>query len=344
MFASHRDACILAKYSNHLVEILDGWYLKNGLHNTVIAYRALNQANYHFAATVQRFVQKHDPVYVMCFDVTGFFDNIRHDILKQRLKRILDVTELPTDWFKVLRTVTHYRRVCRSDIKAHNVFGLRMVSGNNRTPIATLKEIRDAGIPIHKNFTPVGVPQGTPISASLSNLYLMDFDLKVKAQADIDGALYQRYSDDVVIVCNPDQAPMFEKLVTDLLREEGLEIKDLKTERCHLAGEDRKSFQYLGYQLGYMEAKVRPASLSKQWRTTRRAIRKAERQGLLRIISGKADKIFTRKLRSRFTHVGMRNFIAYLARSSTELNSRAIRHQAKRLKKYATDRIADLNS
>ena len=41
MFASHRDACILSKYSADLVARLDCWYAANGLDDTVIAYRSL---------------------------------------------------------------------------------------------------------------------------------------------------------------------------------------------------------------------------------------------------------------------------------------------------------------
>ena len=49
MFASHRDACILSKYSADLVGRLDQWYAANNLDDTVIAYRSLGRSNYHFA-------------------------------------------------------------------------------------------------------------------------------------------------------------------------------------------------------------------------------------------------------------------------------------------------------
>ena len=121
---------------------------------------------------------------------------------------------------------------------------------------------------------------------------------------------------------------------------EALEVQEAKTERCALAGAQRNTFQYLGYHLGYVDAQVRPGSISKQWRSTKRAIQKAEREGKALIDAGKADQIYTRTLRSRFTHVGVRNFISYTGRSANELGSKQMKTQAKRLHRYAL-RIID---
>ena len=48
MHASHRDACILSKYSHELTGRLDSWYVASSLHEAVIAYRSLSKSNYHF--------------------------------------------------------------------------------------------------------------------------------------------------------------------------------------------------------------------------------------------------------------------------------------------------------
>jgi hypothetical protein len=91
MYASHRDACILSCYSNKLVGMLDGWYAQSALNECVVAYRSLSKSNYHFAEQVQRYVQSQNAVTAMCFDVSGFFDNLRHNQLKERLRWILIV-------------------------------------------------------------------------------------------------------------------------------------------------------------------------------------------------------------------------------------------------------------
>jgi RNA-directed DNA polymerase len=108
MYASHRDACILARYSAELTRRLDEYYEQVGLSENVIAYRKLGRSNYDFAADAYRFAQNQAPCVVLCFDITGFFDHLNHRILKDRLKRILDVSELPTDWYRVFRHVTHH--------------------------------------------------------------------------------------------------------------------------------------------------------------------------------------------------------------------------------------------
>jgi len=172
MFASHRDASILAKYSADIVQRLDVWYADVGLEHTVIAYRSLGKSNYHFASVVQEYVRAHDPVTVLCFDVTGFFDNISHQKLKKRLKWLLQLDELPDDWLKVFRSVTKYRRVEQIDLKANSVFAGRMLQKRVRAPIATMEELVASGVKIHKNQNAYGIPQGTPISASMSNLYM----------------------------------------------------------------------------------------------------------------------------------------------------------------------------
>ena len=340
MHASHRDACILSKYSHELTGRLDAWYAANELHEAVIAYRSLRKSNYHFASTAQAYVRDHDSVEAMCFDVTGFFDNIDHKRLKQRLKWLLAVDELPDDWHRVLRSVTRYSHVRKADLKAHPVFGLRLKQRRADRPIATVKELKAAGIPIQTNGTGIGVPQGTPISASLSNLYMADFDLAMKALADHHGALYQRYSDDILIICAPEYADQLAAAVADALTNEALQLQNDKTIRQRFNGDERDNFQYLGFQLGLGPALVRPGSLSRQWRSAKRAIRRSERKAERLAKAGQKDKIYTSKLRGRLTHVGLRNFLAYADRSSDELQSQSINRQVKALRKFALRGLA----
>ena len=340
MHASHRDACILAKYSHELTGKLDAWYAANGLNEAVIAYRSLGQSNYHFAATAQAYVREHQSVEAMCFDVTGFFDNIDHKRLKRRLKWLLGVDELADDWHRVLRAVTRYSHIRKSDLKAHPVFGQRLKQRGADRPLATVKELKATGIPIDVNATGIGVPQGTPISASLSNLYLADFDLAIKALADQHGALYQRYSDDILIICESQYADQLADAVADALTNEALDLHADKTVRLQFTGDERDNFQYLGYQLGLGPALVRPGSLSRQWRAAKRAIRRSERKAERLAKSGQKDKIYTSKLRGRLTHVGGRNFLAYTDRSSDELQSPAIKGQVKALRKFIMQGLA----
>lgn len=342
MFASHRDACILSKYSADLVLKLDSWYALNGLDETVIAYRSLGLSNYHFAKRVENFVRSQPSLTVMCFDVTGFFDNLDHKRLKSQLKWILGCDELDADWFAVLRAITRYHFIHLDELKKHSHLAKRLEE-RKRHPLTTIAEVKSLGIPIEKNSKTVGIPQGTPISASFSNLYMTAFDLEMEAEAVKRGALYQRYSDDILVACPPTRANVLKGLVEEKLVEHGLELQSAKTVIVTLhAPASTHTFQYLGYQLGYVDARLRLKSLSRQWRTAKRAIKKTERVGLAAIRAGMAKQIFTRKLHMRFTSVGGRNFLAYADRSADTLNSPAIRKQSKRLRRFMHLELARL--
>lgn len=343
MYASHRDACVLSFYSYRLSKLLDKWYLQKGLHDSIVAYRSLGKGNYDFARRVQDYVQSHENITVLCFDVTGFFDNLDHEMLKQRLKLILRVDDLPEDWFKVYRHVTKYRYVNLSDLRANDVIKKRLDS-RKRIPIASIPELKAANIIVRKHDQAKGIPQGTPISAMFSNLYMIDFDLEMLAETVKRNGLYQRYSDDILIACPPTKADELEKLVKDRLNLNGLELQNKKTERKTFSGQQSLSFQYLGYQLGQGEALIRPGSLSRQWRTARRAIAKAERAGAKAIADGKASKVFTRKLHNRFNNTLNRNFISYANRSGDKLASNAIKRQLKRMRKHIIAEMTRLKS
>lgn len=339
MFASHRDSCILSRYSADLVAILDSWYAAKGLDDTVIAYRTLGKSNYHFAKRVEDFVRSHPSLTVMCFDVTGFFDNLDHKCLKARLKAALGCDELAADWFAVFKAVTQYRYVHLEELKKHDALAERL-KARKRHPLATIEEVKGLGVPIKKNPNAKGIPQGTPISAVLSNLYMAVFDEEMDAEARKRGALYQRYSDDILIACPTTRWKVLHALVDEKLGEHGLELQGDKTDIKHLHGGSSLTFQYLGYQLGHIDARLRLKSLSRQWRTAKRALRKAERTGLRAIALGTSKQIYTRKLHIRFTGAGRRNFLSYTQRSAETLESTAIRKQARRLRKFVHAELA----
>ncbi|AGH50196.1 Reverse transcriptase [Sphingomonas sp. MM-1] len=341
MFASHRDACILSKYSAELVALLDRWYRDNSLDETVIAYRSLGLSNYHFARRVQDYVRSQPSLTVMCFDVTGFFDNLDHGRLKERLRWILGGGEIPGDWYAILKAITCYHYVNLDDLKKHDHLAQR-IKERGHHPLATIGQIKALGVPINKNPNKVGIPQGTPISASFSNLYMTALDMELAVEATKRGALYQRYSDDILIACHPTSANTLEKLVEDRLLAWGLALQKAKTERVTLAGASTLTFQYLGYQLGHVEAKLRLKSLSRQWRTVKRALKKTERVGSSAVAAGKAKQIYTRKLNVRFTDAGPRNFLAYADRSADTLESGSLRKQVKRLRRHVQGEIARL--
>lgn len=339
MYASHRDACILAEYSDKIVQRLEKIYLTEGLAESVVAYRPLGKSNYHFAKAAEDYVKSKTHVSIICFDVSGFFDNLDHVRLKNGLRHLLQNKSLPADWYVVFRYVTKFKYVKLDDLKKNDTLKTRI---NKRIhPIATILEIKNLGIEIHGNPQKCGIPQGTPISASLSNLYLLEFDRKMHDQVTIRGAFYQRYCDDIIVACNPEDSQYFETLVTQLILSECLTIQPTKTDRKTLSGQLALNFQYLGYQLGHGDALIRPGAMSRQWRTARRAVSKAESAGKRAMAAGSAKKVFLKKIHNRYSVRG-RNFFGYAYRSEQEFNSPAIKQQLRRLRKFIAAEMARL--
>lgn len=342
MFASHRDACILSKYSFELSQLLDQHYLKSGLDKHVIAYRKLGRANYNFSADAYRFAKSKGKCVVLCYDITGFFDNLDHSILKSRLKRLLNVDELSSDWYPVFRHVTNYNKVKKGDLMANPEFGPRM-KGNSQEPIATISEVIAAGIEISPNPNKYGIPQGTPISSALSNLYMLDVDQVMMEACNKVGGLYQRYSDDILVICPPEHETVIANELKAAVTAHKLQIKDEKTERADFELGSKDVFQYLGFNVAQDGAFIRPASLGRQWRKAKRSIRITKKIGEQAIAEGRATKVFTKKLRKRFQPVGTKNFSKYARRAADAFGSKQIVRQVSRLERMVDRAIRDMS-
>ena len=342
MYASHRDACILSKFASDLTRKLNKFYDREGLTTNVIGYRQLGKANYDFSADAYRFAKAHSPCVVLCFDITGFFDHLDHRLLKERLKRLLGVAELPRDWFAVFRHVTRFHNVSRASLAAHPEFGLRLKS-KKPEPVATIREIKAAGIEITPNRNVFGIPQGTPISSAFSNLYMVDVDRDIGALCNAQGALYQRYSDDILVICGIEQEKAIRDALLAAVERHKLEIKVEKTERAMFDAANPADFQYLGFNVTPSGATIRPSSLGRQWRKLKYSIAKTRKIGEAAIAEGRSDKVFAKRLRRRFSPVGVRNFSAYARRAANAFGSRKITRQVTRLERSADEAIRDLN-
>lgn len=343
MYASHRDACILSKYAWELSSKLDAYYRQSDLDRHVIAYRKLGKSNYHFSADALRFARARPHSVVLCYDISGFFDHLDHRILKDRLKHILKTPELARDWFSVFRHVTRFSVVAKDALAAHPRFGPEL-SIRSREPIATISQIIAEAIPIKTNPNKYGIPQGTPISSVFSNLYMLEVDLRMVEVCRRRGALYQRYSDDILIICNVGDEALIKSAFALQLKEHRLEINDDKSERMVFAPRSTETFQYLGFNISTDGAVIRPGSLARQWRKARRSIARTKKVGTAAVASGDASKIYTKKLRRRFYPVGARNFSSYARRSAKVFGSKKIVRQVLRLERMIDKELRDLEA
>lgn len=226
-----------------------------------------------------------------------------------------------------------------------------------------MEELKANGIKFHLNPEVAagrrrGIPQGTPISAAASNLYMIEFDAAARAFCDGIGALYRRYSDDILVICEPAHAEAAEEKILDLIKSEKLEISLHKTERAEfnlastaLGG---KSAQYLGFSLHASGPALRASSLARQWRKMRKAMHRTYKIAARNIASGKSTKAHTKRLYRRFAHLKVRNdeglrivrnFSSYARRSAAAFGAdEKITQQIRRFERAALREIEKLKS
>ena len=347
-YASHRDACIYSYYSYQLANYLDDFYRDTGLYDNVIAYRKLGKNNADFANEVFKYANCNSPVYILAFDIKEFFDNLDHEQLKKRLNHVLNTDSLSNDWYAVFKNVTRYHYVELEDIQNHPRFSDSLKSTEIRL-IATIRELKENGINIHSHLEK-GIPQGTPISAVLSNLYMIDFDMAMKSYCDQLGGFYRRYSDDILVICKSDFCSEVEEKVKTLVEQDKLSLNTSKTEITEFDSTapmdpTKKSAQYLGFVLYPDGLAIRPSTISRHKRKLQRSIKRASKKAKSEFKAGRSEKIFTKSLYRRFTPVNTRNFYSYGKRCAVAFESNhRIKKQMKKMSRAAQKKLTNLKT
>jgi retron-type reverse transcriptase len=193
------------------------------------------------------------------FDIKSFFDNLNHKLIKDSWKRLLNYEELPDDHYNVFRNITKFSYVDIYDL--FDEFKNELIARKNgnacKVAVQKLKFMRDKDIIAFCNtkdfnnrirskgliksnkkiknevglleFRNKGVPQGSPISSFLANLYLLEFDTVINHEIMSKGGMYRRYSDDIVIICNYEDGIYFRDMILANIKEFDLEIQIKKT-------------------------------------------------------------------------------------------------------------------
>jgi hypothetical protein len=133
------------------------------------------------------------------------------------------------------------------------------------------------------NRKPYGIPQGTPISDMLANVYLIDFDIALKSYCSSRGGIYYRYSDDILMLLpgSEREGSDAQKFTTNEIKKYGSKmlIKDAKTAivvyesagsqqtyRAIAGRQGRNGLEYLGFRYDGCEIWIRNSTLSRLYR------------------------------------------------------------------------------
>lgn len=299
MYASHIDNFIYKYYSDKLNIRYNEWLHQYSLDENVIAYRSKKgekgKSNIDHAADVINQIHHMKSCYIMIGDFKEYFDKLNHQRLKNQLCKVLGFNQnkLPLDWFKVFQSLTKYSYYNQKLI--HKYCGTRKQLKRKRQYkyFPTPQDFREfkKKYPIIQNEKNYGIPQGTAISAVLSNIYAIDFDAQVQSVVAEYNGLYRRYSDDFIVVIpleniqNQEHLNRIEDNIYVLVKNNMMDIERSKTRTYYY--KDRQIFEcksleasrmdYLGFLYDGKNVEMRGKSPYEFYRKAKRLIEKAEK-------------------------------------------------------------------
>lgn len=337
-FAARSDAYIFSYYRHLLAPLYDRRLVTLGLEESILAYRRIKSAsgigkcNIHFAHDAVKNIQNLGNCCAIALDISSFFESLDHEMLRKTWADILGVNRLPPDHHAVFKAITQYSVVDRDELYERlGYFGNKHLSKSG-TPIkgylvdpesiprqlctGTDFRLKIAGGDgrsslIKKNMKPYGIPQGSPISDLLANMYLLPFDNVVNARVKEMGGTYYRYSDDILIIvpCNADESRVLEEWVREQISAYGPKLK-IKAEKSavfeyqaspqgaqtwrRIIGEQGKNgLEYLGFRYDGKSMFLRDSTLSGLHRKATYSARRLA-AGLVRRYPGQSSAIILR--------------------------------------------------
>jgi hypothetical protein len=379
-YADHLDSQIFSYYGYLINEKLEEIYkLDKNLHDSIIAYRAIyfdsnrNKCNIDFANEVFTHIKCSNKLHLtaLCIDIKSFFDTLDHNILKKAWYGIFEQKNLPLDHYKVFKAITQFTYVEIGDlIQEFKEFKIKKLKYLKKKEIVSFcksglefrERVKNKGLLKYNKFdfknTKIrnyGIPQGASISATLSNLYMLGFDMEMSKKAVEVGGLYRRYSDDILFVCDNSQIENMKSFVYDYITTQlNLVVQEQKTQEVTFKreNEDEKwscttkennkersmPLSYLGFDFDGVNIRVRQKSLSLYYRNLKRLIRRKARYAFFALAHNNKSKhpkkdawIFRHRIYKTKSHLGSKkkkigekvywgNYISYINTASKVMN------------------------
>lgn len=313
-YCSHLDRCVYQRYAFLLNCQYNIWACENNIDDVAIAYRdSLGKNNIDFAKDAFDAIRSFPQCFILVGDFTNFFDNLEHQYLKKMMCEVLGVERLPQDYFSVFKNITRFSSWDWKDIvkaAGENIAerGVRKKI-NSKEIVLTKEQFQKNKKDIKKNISGVGVPQGSPISAVLSNIYMIKFDKDIKRYVTSKGGIYMRYSDDFIIVLPYERDAEIADFTSYIFSyvESMKGLIDLQKEKtsCYTykdeviyEGDQPSSINYLGFLFDGKNIRIRPRAITKYYYRMRR---KANTIGRSNWTSSKGRRISAKELYSIYS-------------------------------------------
>jgi hypothetical protein len=371
-YPNHLDAHVYSYYTQKVLEPIYERELKKNskLDQAVLAYRRIPlkdgsrcKCNIDFANEVfDEIKNSKGQIAVLALDISKFFDSLDHRLLKQIWANLLNRKDLEKDHYNIFKSLTQFAYVEMRSLLIE--FGFKHPNQLIQDEVSFFVEngtefrnrIKSKGY-IKKNpfrrkeksvdgtdiKKMIGIPQGTPMSAFLANLYLLNFDNEVlELIKDIDG-IYRRYSDDILVICPKNIYPKIEAELYKLIKNFKLVIQPTKTQRSFFLNgkleKGEKPVIYLGFQFDGYRKLLKSASISKFYRKMKTNVKfRAYRASVAKSkkMRGKIvdATIHRKKLYTQFSFLGSaktslkkRNYFSYANFASRIMNSPEINNQ-----------------
>jgi len=359
-YSTHIDAMIFGYYADTLLRLYEEELERiEGLSPCITAYRKIlidegeegdetGKSTMHFANEVFEKIKErsNDSCIALMFDIKSFFSELNHSKLKEAWCNLLGVERLNAAHFNVFKAATNFRYILRDDLRMTQNINARR-SGFDEKNLAQVrkttgteaffgsisdfknalkdKKLRVFKHPFIKENIPVGIPQGLPISAVLANLYLLEFDKEILNKVVNEmGGFYRRYSDDILIVCDVDQADKIEQIVITAIKGRDLIISEAKTEKylfknfqvstkknkiTSILLSEKSSFigkplTYLGFEFYGDKILIKSANLAKFYRRLIYSVKRKSGRAI-KVSNGISPYIHRGQLKKRYSEIDL---------------------------------------
>ena len=355
-YANHLDSCVYGYYAQLLNTRYEVEVVRHALYEVVTAYRRIevdpkglntsHKSNADFAADVFNFILNHQSEHLVAItlDIRGFFDNLDHKLLKKAWYSLNCKPTLSESEFKIFKSITSFSFVnekqlfkeFKTEIITESKTGIqrkrsikRIHHLRNQGAVAfceckDIKRIKSKGLLVANGIAPhekrkVGIPQGSPISAVLANVYMLEFDKKINTQIENWGGLYRRYSDDMIVICDASAQNEIIELFTSEIASISLEIQKEKTQiftfnkvaerfvctqKVGVADYPHKNLEYLGFEFDGLNTYLKSSSLSSFYRKMKRSHSRSAFYSKTLLTSKSKGDIFKTRLYKRFSYKG----------------------------------------